>query len=177
MYPEIFTPNETELFKINGRSIEIPKCNIVFEKWTGLLLQETFGGKPVLNVNEKPMFAELAITNYFQLDGWEARWVETYGKREPICLIEWQDDKFKNQTHVSFVDQDIRIMLEDISKINGNSYAGCWDVVGKKEGRIVFAESKRKGKDRIQLTQINWLKSALQYGLKPENFLLVQWHM
>ncbi len=175
IYPELFQPTETEYFNIQGQAINISKCTVTFDKWAGESVKETFGGKPILNFNGHPMFAELAIMLTFQNDGWETRWVETYGKKEPICLTNWKDDKYRNQVHQPFQDNEIIKLLADISKLNANTYSGCWDVVAKKGEHIIFVESKRAKKDSIRLSQVNWLSSALLYGLKPDNFLMVQW--
>lgn len=177
MYPEIFQPSEIEPFCIHGQIIEIPKCILVFIKWAGEPVMETFGGKPILNILGKPMFAELAIMTHFQNDGWHTRWVETYGKKVPICLTEWRDDKYRNQIHHPFDDEKIPAILGEIAKINSNSYSGCWDVVASKANKIVFAESKRTKKDSIRTTQVNWLSAGLKYGLNPDNFLIIQWDM
>ena len=177
MYPKNLRPSAIELFDIKGQTIEIPKCVLTFEKWTGQPIQETFGGKPIVSFNNKPMFAELAIMTHFISDGWDARWVETYGRtnKEPICLTEWKDDKYKNQTHKPILDTTIKKLLADIAKNNSNSYSGCWDVFGWKDERILFAESKRNKKDKIRQTQNNWLAAGLKYGLSTQDFLIVQW--
>ncbi len=177
MLPTHLNPTTFELFHLENLVIEVPKCIISFDKWLGEPVKETFGGKTVLNIDGKPMFAELAIANYFTKVNWEARWVETYGKKEPICLVEWKDDKYKNQVHVPFSNLNVINILSNIAKINNNSYAGCWDVVAYKNEQIIFAESKRSKKDSIRNSQINWLKSALAYGLKPENLLVVEWEV
>jgi len=179
MYPQFLTPTDIELFSINSQIVEIPKCIVAFSKWTGEPVKETFGGKPIVSFDSKPMFAEVAIITSFRNDGWDARWVETYGRRskEPICLSEWKDDKYKNQIHTPIEDKEITKQLADIAKINSNSYSGCWDVMAWKGDRIIFAESKRAKKDSIRVSQNNWLASGLKYGLQPVNFMIVQWDL
>ncbi len=59
----------TESFHIDGKIIEIPRCVVVFDKWTGEPVQEAFGCKPILNVYGRPVFAELGIMLHFQNDG------------------------------------------------------------------------------------------------------------
>ncbi len=175
MLPKKLQPTDIEPFNIDNKIIDIPKCIVTFDKWTGVPVKETFGGKPILNVSGRPMFAELAIMTQFQNDGWQTRWVETYGKKEPICLTEWKDDKYKNQVHVPFLDNKIIKLLADIAKLNNDTYSGCWDVVASNGDKIIFAESKRIKKDSIRSTQVNWLSAGLKYGLQPDNFLVVQW--
>lgn len=66
-------------------------------------------------------------------------------------------------------------MLREIAALNGGNFSGCWDVLAWKGDRIIFAESKRSKRDKINKNQIRWLKVSLCYGLKPENFLVVEW--
>jgi hypothetical protein len=177
MYPDRLTPSSLELFEIHGQVVEIPKCIITFDRWTGEPVKETFGGKAIVSVNNKPMFAELGIMTHFVDDGWEARWVETYGRgnMEPKCLTAWKDDKYGNQEHQPIGNDKIITLLADIAKLNGGSYKGCWDVLAWKGNTVVFAESKRTKKDAIRTSQSNWLEAGLKYGLSKENFLVVQW--
>ena len=176
-YPESLNPTHTEVFNLENTATQIPKCVIKFDEWKGVPIKETFGGKPVVSVGDKPMFAELAIMTLFQMGGWQSRWIETYGKggMSPIYLSEWKDDKFKNQKADPIMDEKILKVLSDIAKLNGNSFSGCWDVIGWRDDRIIFAESKRMKKDKIRQTQVNWLSAGIKYGLKPDNFLIVQW--
>ncbi len=177
MYPKSLDPAYTEEFVLETHTVEIPKCVIQFQKWNGPLFKDTFGHKPLVSVDGEPMFAEMAIRTHFINDGWQARWIQTYGRRnkEPICLSEWKDDSYANQTHDAIEDTALTNMLREIARLNNNSYAGCWDIVAWKQGQLVFAEAKRNNKDSIRQTQTNWLAAGLSFGLKPQNFLLVQW--
>ena len=177
MYPNLLQPNSTEDFVISGKTIKIPKCIIQFKKWNGVGLKETFGGKSVIDMNGKPMFAELAIMNLFIQSGWKAVWVETYArlKKDPFYMSVWDFEKtYKNQTHSLLLEKEMSEMLAKISEIKG-SYSGCWDVLGWNNKQIIFAESKRMKKDSIRQTQIGWLEAGLKYGLHLENFMVVQW--
>ncbi|HRH66497.1 MAG TPA: hypothetical protein PLU53_09390 [Bacteroidia bacterium] len=177
MYPPNFQPTDIEFFSSSDLTFEIPKCIVKFECWSGLPINETFGGKPLVCVDNHPIFAELAIRKYFEIDGWDARWVETYGKVKPIYMSEWKDDKYKNQIHHPFSNNRIDNILANIAKENSNSYSGCWDIVAFKDDRIIFAEAKRANKDRIRATQTKWLAAGIRCGLKTEDFLVVQWDM
>jgi O-glycosyl hydrolase len=177
MYPELLIPTDTETFDFGYSKIQIPKCVVSFDKWEGKPIRETFGGKPVVSIDNKPMFAELAIVTCFKMGGWKSRWIETYGKSKdkPMYLSEWKDNKFKNQTEDSITDKKILKMLSGIASHNNNSFSGCWDVIGWKDDEIIFAESKRTKRDKIRQTQINWLLAGLKFGLTSSNFLVVQW--
>ena|SRR5690606_26945071 len=177
MYPKFFQPSEFEIFTLEDKIVEVPKCNVLFEKWEGIPLKETFGGKPVLAVRDNPKFAELAIMQVFIEDGWEARWIETYGrnKKSPIHLSNWADKKYKYQSHNPIQNENVIKIIDRIALLNNDSFSGCWDVLAWKNDKFIFAESKRTKRDRIRSTQINWLKAGLDFGLNKENFLVVQW--
>jgi len=176
-YPKLLIPTDKEVFLLNDQIIEIPKCLIKFDKWDGKPIKNTFGGKPIVCFKNKPMFAELTIMNYFIESGWEARWIEAFGSsnKNPKILSEWKDASFGNQVEGLILNKSINSVLEGIALCNNNSFSGCWDVIGWKGDQIIFAESKRIKKDRIRQTQNNWLSAGLKFGLKPENFLIVQW--
>lgn len=176
-YPEKLIPNSFERFEITGKEISIPKCRIEFDKWNGVPLKNSFGGKPCVNLNDCAMFAELAIMNLFIQSGWKARWVETYGKSKlnPIHLSAWNEEGFKHQVHHPIDDEFIQNSLNEIAHINEFNYGGIWDVVAWKNQDIIFAESKRHKKDYIQSTQSKWLKSAFEFGLTEDNFLMIEW--
>ena len=58
---------------------------------------------------------------------------------------------------------------------NGNTYAGCWDVVAWQGERVVFIELKRRGKDRVQETPLGWVEAGLKIGVGVEDFFLLEW--
>lgn len=167
----------SETFVLKDREIQIPKCKTSFNLWQGNPITNTFGGKPLIDVNGKPMFAELAIMHLFLEDGWDARWLESYGRgqRNIVCLAEWADLPYSQQTECLIENETIMNTLRGIAELNGGNFNGCWDVLAWKGDRIIFAESKRLKRDKIRDTQTRWLDAALRYGLKPENFLVVEW--
>ena len=178
MYPDVFIPTSFEDFTIRDSLIKVPKCLVRFEKWEGVPVKNTFGGKAVVGLDGKPMFAEMAIAKTFIAAGWQARWIETYGKSniQPICLSDWKDDTYKSQVHDAINDEKILAMLAGIVAIN-KGYSGCWDVLAWKGDKVLFAESKRKGKDRMRDTQRGWLAACLEYGMKEDDLLVVEWDM
>ena len=167
-----------EIFSFpSGEKVPIAKYFLKFKKWQGKPIENTFGNKALIDVNGKPMFAEFAIMHLFRNNGWESRWVETYakGKMNPLILSEWKDERYKNQIPNPIEDKDILECLYNIAKQNNNSYAGCWDILAWRDKEIIFVESKRQKKDRVQDSQIKWLEASLAHNLKPENFALVEW--
>jgi len=54
----------------------VPKAAPHFRKWTGKPPRDTYNGKPVLEFNGQPAFAELVILRTFEEVRWEGRWVD-----------------------------------------------------------------------------------------------------
>lgn len=78
-YPSLLKPKTTIEIKLpSGRVVPIPKASPLFAPWTGELVSDTYGNKPILNINGKPAFAELAILRILQADGWDGVWIDTY---------------------------------------------------------------------------------------------------
>jgi hypothetical protein len=48
----------------------------------------------------------------------------------------------------------------------------CW-----RDGAVIFAEAKRKGRDRIRTTQRRWLEASLDAGIPLDSFLIVEWQL
>lgn len=165
-YPSKLTPAATEeiLLPVGGR-MSILKAHPRFERWTGEPLEDTYGNKPIVDVDGEPMFAELAILRYFQKDGWDGVWVDTFRKK---YRTSWGDEGI------------VRLggdKLQLLKTINGKagSTSGCFDVYCWKDDSLVFAESKRSSKDSIRDTQLRWLEAALRSGLEPSSLLVVEW--
>lgn len=178
-YPSLLRPNATEALTSNGRVISVPKVELRFRRWEGTPLTNTFGNKPLIDFGGQPVFAELCIYELMRLSGWQARWVETYaaGAMKPNHFTQWVDagPGLAGQQHEPITDPTMLSLLHRIAQANGNTYAGCWDVVAWQGETILFAELKSSKKDRIRPTQPRWLKAGLQEGLQPANFLLVEW--
>lgn len=107
-------------------------------------------------------------------------WKTNYQKFVPkfiqeVCLAEWADLPYSQQTECPIENETIMNTLRGIAELNGGNFNGCWDVLAWKGDRIIFTESKRLKRDKIRDTQTRWLDAALRYGLKPENFLVVEW--
>jgi hypothetical protein len=177
LYPSLLMPTDIELIFINGKPFELPKTIITLKQWEGLPIANTFGGKPLVDFDGVPMFAELAIMKLFKISGWQARGIETYGARAtlPYHFSNWIDGKLTEQPIDMILEESVLNILNEISLLNRNTYSGCWDVVGWHNGKVLFAESKRTKKDQLRSTQHNWFAAGLSYGLSISNFLIVQW--
>lgn len=176
-FGDSFNSKSFEVIEFEGRKNIILKYNLTFNGWKGNAIQNSFGGKLLVDVNGKVSFAELAIVDYLRKDGWNARWIGTFGRprMDPVMLTEWNDVSFREQIHVPVTDVEIDETLVSIAKLNGNKFSGCWDVIAWKNGYVLFLEAKRNKRDSIRLSQINWLKASLVYGLNCNNFIVIQW--
>lgn len=135
-----------------------------------------FGNKDLVLVDGRPQFAEVAILRLFEADGWHGRWVETYPYRKnPRFWREWSGAGPMAQRHVPIATPWVDAWLREIAAANGGPFSGCWDVAAWKGDRLVFAESKKRRKDRLRGTQLRWLEAALRCGLQVEDFLVVEW--
>lgn len=167
----------TELSLPSGLVLKVPTARPVFSRWRGESLQDSFGGKPTIEWDGAPCFAELAILRLFLSAGWSGRWVETYGvpNTQPKFLLEWTCSGINAERTVPPDDAAVVSRLAAIASRNCGRYSGCWDVVAWAGGRIVFAEAKWSHKDRLRSTQLGWLASAVSEGIAPEDFLIVEW--
>lgn len=173
-YPEGLVPDHTE--KIGSHVV--PATTLEFEVWVGAPVTHTFGGKPIVNSNGVPAFAELALLHLAESAGWEGRWVEVYGghSTSPRFLSAWLDQPYKLQVDnpMPGAAEEQTALLRKIAEKNG-SFAGCWDLILWKGPDTLFVESKRSRRDRIQKTQEAWLDAALDIGIDPSTFLIAKW--
>lgn len=176
-YPSLLRPTATESILVAGQLINIPKVELILRPWSGAPLINHFNYKPLIDFGGRPMFAELCIYELLRLSCWEARWVETYGApaATPYLLTNYLDVPLKQQQHQPLTDTWVAELLASIATHNNSRHGGCWDVLGWRGETILFAELKRRKKDRLQTTQPRWLEAGLQAGLQPENFMLVEW--
>jgi len=177
MYPSLLVPNAKEkLFINNGQEVQIPKKELVFQKWKGEKLNNTFGNKPLIDFDGVPVFAEIAILKLGLISSWKGRWIETYGMKgnNPYYLSDWVDDKLGKQKSSEIESDKVKSVIEQIAQEN-NGYSGTWDIILWKDDEFVFYECKRKNKDSLRGSQLNWIESALKCGLNLKNFVILEW--
>ena len=145
----------------SGRAVSVSARFNRFELWRGARIADTYGGKAVLDCDGEPLFAELAI---LRLTGWEGVWIDTYRRKFRQFM---PPDSCDLSPHVQ----------EFLDRANaGRKWrSGCPDVLAWSEGRYLFIEAKRKGKDRIRDAQKDWLESALNSGMPLQSFLIFEW--
>ena len=62
--------NSTEKIKLaSGKTVHVPKCITTFDAWRGKPVPR-YGGKALLALNGKPLFAELGVLRMLEKDGW-----------------------------------------------------------------------------------------------------------
>ncbi len=150
----------------SGKLVRIPKQNLLFKKWHGKPIQNTYNNKAVINFDGEPLFAELAILRTFEKEGWNGVWVDSYRNKYWTELPE--------KEHPVRLPDKQQALIDSIKALT-RKRGGCWDVFIWRDGEYRFVESKRTGKDTLRANQILWLEKSLDIGLKLENFLLLEW--
>jgi len=158
-----------EISLSSGEKVELPLINITFDEWIGKT-DFDFGKKPFINYNNEPIFAEFAILRLFINSGWSGVWVETYGGVH--FLNSMPGDWKLNKNNIS-IPMDKEELLKSIWKA-GKTKA-CFDIFIWKNDKVIFCESKHKGKDRLTKGQIKFIEGALSCGMTKDSLLIVEW--
>ena len=149
----------------SGKCVLVPKCSYRFSPWRGKPIADTFGGKAVLSFRGRPVFAELAILRVLQNTGWDGVWVDTFRRKFRRFL----------PPHKCQLPSDAQKVYEQICAANDGKMSGCFDVFAWRGKKLLFVESKRKGRDSIRPSQIRWLEAALKSGIPLKAFLVCEW--
>ncbi len=72
-------------------------------------------------------------------------------------------------------DDPILDTVDTIYNLKGEPRSGCFDITAFKEDHFVFAELKRRAKDAIRPTQVEWLEAALNAGFHNSTFFIAEW--
>lgn len=159
----------TENFILSdGAEVSVSKIEHTFELWTGDPITDSYGNKAVIAVDDRPLFAELAILEHYKKDGWDGVWVDTYRKTFRVGLPE--------QVAPVTLPPNAQKIVDDVIARNG-TISGFWDVFLWKDGTFLFVESKRKSKDSIRSTQIKWLEIMLGLGFDVSQFVMFEWDL
>jgi hypothetical protein len=168
IYPKQLNPTTTERIVLpSGKVVRIAKATPIFKLWNGRKVAETYGGKAVLSFYRKPQFAELGILRIFERDGWKGVWVDTY--RNKFRTRYWP----KNAVTLP---KDKESLLNSIYEV-AESRQGCFDVFCWRGGNYIFAESKRRGEDKIRDTQKRWLQAAIKCDVPRKSLLFIEWEI
>ncbi|AIF82309.1 hypothetical protein NTE_00227 [Candidatus Nitrososphaera evergladensis SR1] len=177
-FPKGLEPDHEHV--ILGLEVSVPATNIVFKRWKGKPIKDDMAGKPVVEYEGKPMFAELAIVKMAVRSGWSAFWQKAYPVRQsgPYYYSEWREDvPRKDQVTSSSLNSAYQEQVQaSIARYNGNSFRGCWEVIAWNKGRTLYMKSMQSKKDTIRDNQVRWFSASLSAGLRrKENFLVVNW--
>jgi hypothetical protein len=165
-YPLDLKPSSTEPIALPaGGTVHVPKATPLFKPWKGAAPSDRYGGKQLLRWRRQPAFAELVVLWTLQAAGWRGVWIDSYRRcyrirywgTEPVLL------------------PAARQRLLDLLRAGTRERGGAWDVYCWRGSRVLFAELKRVGRDRIRLGQRLFLQAALEHGLTLDAFLIVEW--
>jgi len=175
----LFGPTTWESLAISpGRKEAVRKATPGFPKWAGESPGSDYGGKPIVDFEGSPAFAELTILWTVNSAGWDGMWVTHAGGRENHRRGVWG-------TQESFqAPQDVLSFLSAIRASRGDSSKGTWDIVcwprdasSIASSDLRFIESKWGGKDGIKVDQIDWYRVVREAGVPREAFLIVEWNL
>lgn len=165
--PEMFLPTIDQVIDLSsGESVMVAKASPEFLQWRGDPPADTFNGKPVVDYHGTPVFAEEYTLRSLEAAGWIGVWVNSY-RREYLT-------SFAPSERMTLpIVQNNRLAL-----IAGSDRfpTGCWDVFAWRGEEVLFAECKRKKRDKIRASQRQWLEKALAVGVAIESFLIVEWN-
>src|SRR4030042_6004539 len=161
VFLDSYPSGEETIILPSGKSVEVKKYFLTFQRWHGKPIANTYGGKAVIDFNDEPVFAEIAVLKLFQQNGWGGVWVDKKLYRVGILgvpTIHLPDDKQK--------------VLDQI-RSSMPSFGGCWDLFLWNGDRVLFVELKKSKEDRIRNSQRQWLEATLKSGQLPSNFIFI----
>ena len=177
-YPDLLQPDGTKTFR--GR--EFLTASAILDQWSGEPMADSWGGKAAIRsrFTQEALFAELALREMAaDSEGWSSRWVEAYGAPwlRPHLLTSWPGHRDLASAYAPIDNDRVNTLMAAIAEANGRKHSGVWDVLAwhERSGRVVFFESKRRGKDAIRDSQIRWAEAAVAAGLPADSLVVVEW--
>ena len=148
----------------------------MFRLWLGESPGSNYGGKPIIDFDGTPAFAEIAIVRAMRDAGWSAVWVsQAFGR------LKFRDT-FWGEPTTPRVPGSVVSLLTEVATSRDGSYKGTWDVVAWPASSVNpaphelrFIESKRHGRDNIDREQVKWYEAMRARGAVPSQFLVVDW--
>jgi hypothetical protein len=110
----------------------------VFRSWDGPQNLDSYGDKTILDYENEPVFAELAILRVLQSEGWEGVGVDSFWLRFCVGIGKYPA-----------LPPEREALLRKIYAAAGKS-GGSLDVYAWKGDHVLFAESKPRSHDRIR---------------------------
>lgn len=172
--PSLLRPTRTlDVSFPSGKIVKLPLCDIGFEAWRGTAPVFSFGRKPLLIHQDRPVFAELLILRLLEEKGWEGVWVSSFGGVKCARTMP-RDASFT--TGVVSLPAKQSDLLGRIARA-ARSRGGCFDVFAWKHDRILFCEAKQRSKDRLRASQFRWIEAAFASGVGIDSLLVVEWSL
>lgn len=178
-------PLRTPIHMPSGRMIhDVPGVSLRLPRWEGPPFVDDFGKKAsaMVELEGEHLFPELAILRLLEADGWEGRWVNTWGAKGEVWkyLTRWEDLPREQQRTRNIEAEEPRRVLARIASSRRKRYAGCWDVYAWRDGQFAFLQTRRgaAGAGEVKVDQADWLHTALLFGderITVDSFAFVDW--
>ncbi len=123
--------------------------------------------KPFVEGAHGPVFAEIALIELLEKQGWNARWIDNYRNKV------WHDMPRK-ESEDGLPMREL-LLYAKIRSAMGRTRGGCWDIWAWRGNRHLFIEAKWRGHDRPKADQARWLGTATRLGVPKRSFWLVEW--
>jgi len=122
-------------------------------------------GKPAFDFEGAPTWVEFIVLRLLERAGWDGVWVKNFSGGRAF----WRD-----------IHQPVELPAIPATRFrqieaSAGRTSGCWDVFAWKGEDVLFAESKRRGSDKLNENQLNWLAAALRAGVPLSSFAVVEW--
>jgi len=198
--PSQLIANGTSIIDLPGKysraTVELPKYALKFaeshdrDAWNWATNEAMNNGKPLVDWQGQPMFAELAVASIFRSAGWQAYWSECYGglvflDRMPNLPRGSRTAKLK-QFGVT-IDPGKASLIESIRRKCTVPNYSCLDLIAWTPDRTVLVELKhigrgkaanrgRKARDKLTDAQLRFVDAALESNLLvADDILIVEW--
>jgi hypothetical protein len=128
-------------------------------------LATTYTSKPLVTFRGAPMFGELAVLRWLEVDGWEGVWVDTFHGRKF-----WRD--MPTRSAPVALPPAARSLYDRIVAANGGRASGFFDVMAWRGAQTAFVEYEGPG-DRANRNRNAWVDAALSAGVAAADLLVV----
>jgi hypothetical protein len=164
-----------ELFAASARpptligAVAVPTFLRRETRWTGPVPKSfaSVHGKPPLQFEGEPVWAEFIVLRLLARAGWQRVWVKNWkGQafwRDVMDPVELPADQAALFARIAQNSRDMR--LETRKAAMGRWGGGCWDVFAWRGEEVLFVESKQHKQDCVRETQRIWLDSARAEGV------------
>ena len=128
-------------------------------------LAPTYTSKPLVTFRGAPLFGELAVLRWLEVDGWDGVWVDTIHGRKF-----WRD--MPHRSAPVALPTPARALYDRIVAENGGRASGFFDVMAWRGTQTAFVEYKGPG-DRVGRNQDAWVEAALAAGVPAADLVIV----